>query len=307
MLLSIPFNGAAYVREARMRRGHYLIVGLLGLTSLSFFADHLAGLEAGRGFDYYRYEAVLRRFVDDQGRVDYRLLRENREQLDVFVKSLADFPPRYYYRWPEADRIALWINASNAHVLQVVIDNYPIKPTAAGAGFPKNSIRQIGGALDGNPMVVMGSKMTVQGLVRHMREQFGEPRVHFALAPAALGGPPLRREPYTGAKLNEQLEQQAALFLANPANFRIEAERKTVVLSAVFKELGGDFAGRHGTDSVFTRHNRNERAVLSFISCHVSPQESRYLVSGDYVVRYAEYDWRLNVQSGGTGTRQQFR
>jgi len=290
-----------------MRLRSYLVVGLLGLGSLGFLADHLAGEEAGRGFDYSDYAAVLARFVDGQGRVDYRCLRENREQLDTFVNSLADFPPRYYYRWPRADRIALWINACNAHVLQVVINHYPIRPSWAGVGFPKNSIRQIDGALERPPVSVMGTKMTVRELVRHLAEDFGEPRVHFALNPASLGGPPLRPQPYTGARLDQQLEQQARLFLADPANFSIDARHDVVVLSALFKDFGGDFADTYGTDKLFAGHNRNQRAVLNFISSHVGQQARRYLLSEKYTVQYLEYDWRLNVQGGSTAAKRQFR
>src|SRR5205823_1505508 len=40
-----------------------------------------------------------------------------------------------------------------------------------------------------------------------------DPRAAFALTPAAVGGPKLRSEIYTGAKLDDQLDAQAHAFM----------------------------------------------------------------------------------------------
>jgi len=290
-----------------MRKRHYMVPGVVALVSLGVVAEFVARREPRREVDYEYYAATLRSFVDDDGRVDYRGLRENRERLDRFIRSLMDFSPRAYYRWSDAEKIALWINACNAHVLQVVIDNYPIRPSAEGKGFPRNSVRQIPGAFDKKPMMVMGVRVTAQEIRELLRKNFNEPRVHLALVPGAVGGPPLRREPYTGGLLEKQLDEQAAGFVRNPAYFRIDRVDNVVLLSQVFRDYGGDFIREYGGFRQSTRFSDDQQAVLNFVSRFAGRQEQQYLLTEDYTIKYIDYDWSLNVRSTDTGRKWQFR
>src|SRR5262245_22403659 len=79
------------------------------------------------------------------GLVYYRALRAVRARLDRYVTSL-NVAPATYDGWTRDEKIAFWINAYNAFVLQTVIDHYPIK--GRSGNYPPNSIRQIPGAFD---------------------------------------------------------------------------------------------------------------------------------------------------------------
>ncbi len=60
------------------------------------------------------------------GLVYYRALRSDRGRLDRYIASL-NVVPDAYERWSREQKMAFWLNAYNAFVLQTVIDHYPIK------------------------------------------------------------------------------------------------------------------------------------------------------------------------------------
>src|SRR5262249_43382796 len=58
------------------------------------------------------------------GLVYYRALRAERGRLDRYVASL-NVPAATYDGWSREDKMAFWVNAYNAFVLQTIVDHYP--------------------------------------------------------------------------------------------------------------------------------------------------------------------------------------
>jgi hypothetical protein len=249
---------------------------------------------------YEDYADVLKTYVSNQGLVNYKELKTNREQLDRFVHTLDQLNPPVYEKWTEAEKLAFWINAYNALVLKSIIDHYPIKPSfLKSVVFPKNSIWHIPDAFDGRRFMVMGRQMSLDDIEHGtIRKQFNEPRIHLALVCAAMSCPPLRNEPFFGERLDQQLDDQTRRFLANPKKFRIDRRRGHVHLSSILKWYGDDFIRTYGTEDKFKGQNRKHRAVLNFISRYLDPRDRDYLASAKYRVSYLDYDWSLNEQSG---------
>ncbi len=248
---------------------------------------------------YDDYASVLKTYVDDRGMVNYRQMRGDRQRLDAFVALLAGVDTRTYQGWSEKERIAFWINAYNGVTLRVIIDHYPIKKRGGlfGFRFPDNSIRQIPGAWDKLRFPVMGKQMTLDEIEHEvLRKQFNEPRIHLSLVCAAMGCPPLRKEPYGGKTLDAQFDDQARRFLQEAQKFRIDRAKKEVHLSSIFKWFGKDFVKNYGTDKEFAGHKDFERAVLSYISKHLDEQDRNYLANERYKIKYLDYDWKLNEQ-----------
>ena len=77
----------------------------------------------GPKVDHSTLDAVLRRFVTEQGQVDYELLRNNPEGLDRYITELAQvaFEPL-----PRNEKLALLINAYNAFTLRLILDHWPV-------------------------------------------------------------------------------------------------------------------------------------------------------------------------------------
>jgi hypothetical protein len=254
--------------------------------------------EQDEGFSYADYAKALEQYVDEQGMVDYRGLKNNRGPLDAYVRELAGLQRAEYEDWTDPQKIAFWINAYNGLTLRVIIDNYPIQPTfPARLRFPNNSIRQIRGVWDGIEFSVMGREMTLDDIEHEvLRKEFDEPRIHLALVCAAMGCPPLLNEPYRAEKLGEQFADRTRLFLQNAEKFRIDRQKDRVQLSPIFDWFGKDFIGQYGTDTRFRGHGRKERAVLNYLSRFLDERDRAYLENGDYKVKYLDYDWSLNEQ-----------
>jgi len=251
-----------------------------------------------QSFDYSDYAAVLKTFVDAKAAVNYSKLKAQPQRLEAFVAAVAKLPPETYDRWSENDKIAFWLNAYNGLTLKVIIDNYPIKSSFFRSRvWPKNSIRQIAGVWDEMAFNVMGQKLTLSHIEHKiLRVKFYEPRIHMAMVCAAMGCPPLRNEPYTGRKLDEQLDNQARRFLAEPEKFRIDRDKATVYLSSIFKWFKGDFVEEYGSEKGISNHDKETSAVLNFIASYLDGVQKSYILTGKFKIKYSDYDWSLNEQ-----------
>lgn len=239
---------------------------------------------------YDDYRSVLMAFVDAKGLVDYAGLKEQRVYLDDFVTYLERLDPKMCDAWSDRDKIALWINAYNALTLRAIIDHYPIAPATLNSSYPKNSIRQIPGVWDLSRVHVMGMEITLQYIeTKILRRDFHEPRIHMALVCAAMSCPILRNEPYEGAKLDAQLDDQVRKFLGDPHQFHIDRAKKEVRVSEIFSWYAEDFAPKNAADTP-------RAGLVTFASKYVNAEDRSFLATNDYRITYTPYDWTLNEQ-----------
>ncbi len=270
-----------------------IFIGAFGVLSPLFSAESTA-----EPFDYTDYAEVLMKYVDARGMVNYKGLKDNRENLDGFASALGDLDTAIYNAWDDNSKIAFIINTYNALTLKLIIDHYPIKASFFKRFiWPKNSIRQISGAWDKITFQVMGQNITLDHIEHGiLRKQFNEPRIHMALVCASKGCAQLANVPFIGENLDEQLDHYANLFVNNPEKVRIDQEKKVVHLSSYFKWYGQDFVKTYGTDEKFKKFNDAERASLNFISKYLNEEDRTHLINEDYSIKYLKYDWSLNEQ-----------
>ncbi len=249
-------------------------------------------------FDYSDYADVLKTFVNDKGMVDYKGLKSNSKKLYSFANDLSRLESERYESWTKKQKIAFWLNAYNGLTLKVIIENYPIKSSwTKSLIYPKNSIRQIDGVWDEITHDVRGRKMTLEHIEHEiLRKDFNEPRIHMALVCAAMGCPPLMREPYIGPKLDSQFDQQARIFLSNPKKFKIVQSKNSVYLSSIFKWFAEDFVEKYGDKGKINGKSKEKSAIIHFVAQYLSADERKYLLSDTYRVKYLDYDWSLNEQ-----------
>jgi hypothetical protein len=247
-------------------------------------------------FSYEPYASTLLDHVDMRDLVDYAGLRTNRGDLDAFVASLATLDPAVYEGWDSDGKIAFWLNAYNALTLRAIVDHYPIQPsTLRSLVYPENSIRQIPGVWKKLRFRVMGQERTLDEIEHEiLRVEFDEPRIHMALVCAAMGCPPLRWEPYTGEKLDGQLEDQIVKFLSHERRFHLDPEGGRVELSPIFEWFGDDFVSVYEPDRGYEGRSPAQRAVLHFIALHLEGPDKEFVKRGDYRIVYLDYDWSLN-------------
>ena len=113
-----------------------------------------------------------------------------------------------------------------------------------------------------------------------IRKAFQEPRIHFALVCASASCPWLSREPYTAENLEAHLDADAKLFFSQTRNFQMDEKRREVTLPRIFDWFKGDFGG-------------SLAKILAFVAKY-RPQDAAKLTSGDWRIRYFEYDWTPN-------------
>ena len=247
-------------------------------------------------FPHSKFDGILGTYVDERGMVDYAALKAARGPLDDYVNNLGAVSLDVYREWPEEEQIAFWLNAYNAITLRYILDAYPIEKGGliAGLRFPKNSIRQIDGVWDRKVTKVISEMMTLDAIEHEvLRKKFDEPRLHMALVCASVGCPPLRQEAYTGARLEEQLDDQSRRFLTDPEKFRVDMDGKTVYYSPIFSWYGKDFVGSYG-DPAIDGHSTVENAWLSFAARYLPEEAAAFLRDGTYSLSELDYDWSLN-------------
>ncbi len=273
-------------------------ITILFIFAIGFFSSSKAETEE-EGFSYSKYSVVLKTYVDNRGMVNYSALKSNKphmKDLNDFIVSVGSVKPGAYNGWSSREKVAFLINAYNAFVIKVVIDNYPIKSTLLLSTFyPKNSIRQIKGVFSEVKFELMGKVVTLDDIEhKNLRVNFNEPRIHMALVCAAKGCPKLSNEVYTGEDLNTQLKEQGRVFCLDPRKFRIDKENNVVYLSEIFKWFGEDFTLKYGKKDKVQKFSELERAVLNFAAGYLNESDRRYLSLGEYKIKYIKYDWSLN-------------
>ena len=121
-----------------------------------------------------------------------------------------------------------------------------------------------------------------------IREGFKDPRIHFAINCAAKSCPPIRTEPYVGAELSHQLDDQARKFLNGPQGARMSPGTAARSWST---------PPRSWTGSRPT--SRSGAAAGSPSSCATStPTARRSRAAGSQIdLKFDDYDWKLNDAS----------
>lgn len=244
------------------------------------------------------YRDILKTCIDAQGLVDYEGLKADRGKLDHVVAAIGQMDPQAFDAWRTKDKIAFYVNAYNALVLQTIVDHYPVKLSGPFGRGKTGGIKDIPGALSRAQHQVLGQAMTLDHIEHEiLRRQFDEPRVLFALVPASKGGAVLRGEPYEGGELDAEMGEQARRFLADPANFKVDDVQRKVYLSPIFSSYGVDFIAKYGPPSPFKGYSKKVSADLYFISKHLSAPDRKLLSKGKYKVEYLGFDWSLNEQT----------
>jgi hypothetical protein len=240
------------------------------------------------------FDQILDMYVRD-GYVYYRALRIERAALDRYVASL-NVTAATYSGWSREQKIAYWLNAYNAFVLQTVAQNFPIRGNAKG--YPAGSIRQIAGAFDQKRHRAVGRQTSLDEIEKGLAE-FNDPRVYFALGRGAAGSGRLRSEAYTADRLEAQLTAQTTDFLGQQNHFLIDRSANTVAVSPIVGWHEAEFAAAYGNDaakapSYAASRSAIERAVIALAVPVLLPSEREFLEQNQFKLSWQEFDWTLN-------------
>lgn len=199
-------------------------------------------------YDDGAYRAVLAAAVRD-GRVDYeKLRRELTGPLHVYLDAVARFGPRSRPQMfpTEADRLAYYLNAHNALVLQMWLDH--------GAGQPgaPTQVRPHWFVLENWP--VDGKRRSLRDLEQDViRKASDDWRLPFALVRGSMDDPPLLQEPYEARRLDEQLNTQVKRWISDPDQVFVDNQGR-LHLPSVLRDYRGPLKKVGGIPGVLERY-----------------------------------------------------
>jgi len=290
----LQLNGCIKMRDSRDNNIRYKINSLYSALGGMFFLSVWVGgvvHASAADFSYSTYQQFLDRYVVP-GKyiggikvnvVDYDAIQRDREKPDFLyekiLRQLLNFDPGKLQS--KEEEIAFWINAYNIGAIKMIIDHYPV-----------DSIRSTKINWLKNPwnkkILTIGNETYSLGQIEHdiLIGKYGEPLIHFAIVCASLSCPDLSPQVYEGAGVMEQLERQAQQFLQNEKKgLWMRREKGEVHFSMIFK-----FDKKTFPNGV--------RDAIPLITRFIDKEEDReYLRSGDYKIKYLDYNWDLNTSS----------
>lgn len=202
------------------------------------------------------------------GLVDYKSLK-NDERLSSLISKIevADLDGL-----DDKQLQAFYINAYNLHVINKVVQTYPI-----------SSVMDAGGFFDRDKISIANESLTLNKLEKEkLLQTYNDPRYHFVLVCGAKGCPPITNFAYTPDRLEEQLEKQTNLALNDPAFIKFNGGSE-VELSEIFKWYAADFGG-------------SKQNILDYINKYRADK-----IPADTKLKYYTYNWSLNDASMGIG------
>ena len=218
------------------------------------------------------WDDLLQSHVNEFGEVNYKGMKSDSSILNQYLELLTNNPPNS--KWSNNQELAYWINLYNAETVKLITKYYPIE-----------SIKDIGSKVQipffNTPwqieFISINKKKYDLDDIEHniIRKKFDEPRIHFALVCAAMSCPKLRNKAYKSENLNEQLDDQAKLFLADISKNQLKSAY--IKLSKIFWWYEGDF--------------KNKNSLIEFINRY-----SSVTIADNAQIDYMDYDWSLNAQ-----------
>lgn len=223
---------------------------------------------------HHLYANVLKNYTRN-GMVNYSALKKNPQDLDAYLASITELKREDFDKWPSLDRLALLINLFNAATIRLVLNDYPIKSIKDAVCLKCDPWAK-------EVVQIFGKKISLKTLEDHIIFRgYPDARVHYCLCYAAMSSPPLRSEPYLGAQLYDQMNDQGSLFLSNGTINRVDPKARIIFLSPIFKWYSQDFIVKKKplVDSLLEYFPINERKILE---------------NGNWKIKYTHFDWSLN-------------
>ena len=258
----------------------------LGVRRISPSTDPIRLPDAG--FDWGPWSELLAEIVDT-GFVRYDLLRKREQRLEAICARLAltgptTDPTRFA---APGHALAYHLNAYNALVLLGVLRHWPI----ASVGDVRGALEPVPhfGFFWGLRFRLDGRWRSLYGL-EHDTLLTNEPdaRVHAAINCASWSCPPLRREAFTGDRVDQQLDAATRDWVRRHGI--VSADESGVLLHPLVGLYADDFAGHA------QRKGWGDEPIDFFLHWLAEDEAARIrsLVDAGAPLTWPLYDWRLN-------------
>ena len=223
------------------------------------------------GIDHDQLDRLLKKYVNEQGLVNYTAWKQNATDLSGLDSYLSQFAAKIDNVAEGNEKAASLVNAYNAFVLQWILKNYPTE-----------SIWQLKDSFTSKRNDVGGSKVALDDIEHGTLRLLIGYRAHAVLVCGARSCPPLQRFAYTADNFEEQNDGAYRAWLAREDLNKFLPNEKKVEISTIFKWFKPDFdkAG----------------SVPKILGSSAPPPLREFAASAKYEIRYLPYNWGLNDQ-----------
>lgn len=237
-------------------------------------------------FDHSLWDGVMKRCVSagsvdgiTTNVVDYSLVAKDGD-VAKYREALASANLEELASAPN-ELLALYINAYNflciGHVTRYLKENNGQLPTSITETTPPS---QKGTEIWDFEAGVVGGETVSLNDIEHkiLRSMWAEPRVHASIVCASASCPNLLPEAFVADRLNEQMDGQARMWVADKTK-GVKVEKGDQVFSRIFLWFAGDFEASGGP--------------VNWASKYLPDDTAREISDKDNMM-YFTYNWNLN-------------
>lgn len=229
--------------------------------------------------DHSAWDRLLKKYVDDDGMVNYQAWKNSSDDLAALKEYLATLSHADAgSRTSKEGKLAFWINAYNALTVHGILELYPT------TSIRNHTAKVVGYNIWKDLLLPLGDeKYSLNDIEHEILRKLDEPRIHFAIVCASIGCPRLRNEAYTPAELDAQLADNTRDFFSRQRNFQADIEGRVVRVSSILDWFSEDFGA-------------TPKEGLAGLAEYMPDRAARFVQQGDFSVDYLDYDWNLNKQ-----------
>ncbi len=258
-------------------------------------------------FSHALWDGALQDHVNEAGLVRYDRIGADRSFRE-YLYRIANTNPKDLAG--DGERLAFWINAYNAVVIQGVLETLPAgrnkQDTYTVISVAVPGIQEPGkGFFAGLRFMVGGKRYTLdeieKSVLLHQGDRYQanraaydalgpktpDPRIHFALVCGAKGCPKLQLQAYRGEAIDAQLDNAVREFVETRVSF--DRQARLVAVSELLNWYGDDLTNG--------RYQPHAPSVIAFLAPYVTDESlARSLRDERWGTRFTKYDWTLNQQ-----------
>jgi hypothetical protein len=247
----------------------FIIVLICNATALR--AQTGENVDVRSGIKHDEYDRLLKKYVNEQGLVNYTGWKQSAADLAALDNYLKQFGDKIDKPAHGNEKAATLANAYNAFMLRWILSNYPTESVWALKDSFKAKRNAVGGRQVSFNDIEHGT----------LRQLIGY-RTHSVLVCAARSCPPLQRSAYSADSFDEQDDHAFRVWLGRDDLNKFLPNDKRVEISSIFKWFKSDFDKAGGVPKIL---GRNAPALVR-----------EFAGSGNYETKYIPYNWGLNDQ-----------
>jgi hypothetical protein len=211
--------------------------------------------------DHAAWTQLLEKYVDANGMVNYKSMRQVAGEVAVYLRYLETFSPDL--AWPKNRNLAYFINLYNAGTVKLILDHYPIY-----------SIRDIQNPWGQKIFTINDTALSLDDVEHKILRSLQDPRIHFAINCASISCPKLRNSAFSEIGIDKELNEAVSIIFEDPKMF--QKRNNEIYLSSIFKWYREDFETVYGS-------------LVNFLN-HFHDVPFRENVK----LRFLKYNWELN-------------